>query len=121
MKFQFDSPEEFEKVRLAAHDGVLHWMKIRQMCQGKINMNVDGSPTQYTEGYAIENIISHAEVLDAIEKSPRPVYNEDDYEDTNYPIAEGDEYDSCMVIKAFKLRNNEVYLKWKESGDSVFV
>ena len=112
MKFVFDSPEEFEKVREAAHDGVLLWIKRRQMTQGKINMNVDGSETQYTEGYCIQNIISHAEVLDAIEKSPRPVYNEDDYEDTNYPIVDGDTYESHIVAKAFRLRNSEVYMQY---------
>ena len=120
MTFTFDTPEEFEAVRLAAHDGILYWKKIRQMCQGKINMNVDGGPTQYTEGYCIDQMISHAKVLDAIEKSPRPVYNEDDYESTDYPMADGDTYESCIVSKVFKLIDSEVYKTWLADSQYVF-
>ena len=99
MKIQFETPEEFESLRLAAHDGILYWKKIRQMCQGKININVDGSETHYDEQYAVDMMISHAKVLREIELMPHPEWNE---KTGNYEMAIDIEM-SNLVEKTLKL------------------
>ena len=99
MKIQFETPEEYDALRQAAHDGILYWKKVRQMCQGKINMNVDGSDPWHDEQYAIDQMICHARVLRDIEASPRPVWNE---ETKSYELVREDEL-SHIVDKVLKL------------------
>ena len=99
MKIQFDTWEEYESMRLAVHDGILYWKKVRQMCQGKINMNADGGPTHHEEQYAVDMMIAHAKMLDTIEKSPHPEWNEETKE---YELTTQD-YESNIVAKVMKL------------------
>ena len=97
MKLTFDSYEEWLALREAAHDACLYWTKVRQMCQGKINLNVNGEPTHYDEAYAVSQMIKSANILNEIEHAPHP-----DYDDECQPVAmvypDPDDI-SCMVAK----------------------
>ena len=99
MKIIFDSNDEYEALRSAAHDACLYWLKVRQMCQGKINLNVDGCPTHFDEKYAIDMIVDAGRTLDTIEKSPHPEWDEA----TGEYVLVTEKYDSHMVVKCKKL------------------
>ena len=100
MKIVFETPQEFEALRLAAHDGVLFWTKKRQHAQGKINMSVDGSGYDYDEGYCVDMMIAHAQVLATIERSPHPEWND---ETRSYELVTDANYVSAMVDKVQRL------------------
>ena len=75
MKMVFDSYDEYQEFWNAAHSGILYWKKVLQMTQGKINMNVDGADTHYTEVEAVENMAEAAKVLMKVEDSTHPEWN----------------------------------------------
>ena len=107
MKFEFDSYEEWEQVRSSAHDSIIFWKKQLQCVQGKVNMNVDGSPSHYSEEYCRENMKDCAYVLKAVEDAVHPdcVYNEDEHcwtISTTYVIKNGVDVYSCILHKVLK-------------------
>ena len=75
MKMVFETYDDYMEFWNTAHSGILYWKKVYQMTQGKINMNVDGGPTHYTEAEAIEKMAEAAKVLAKIEDSTRPEWN----------------------------------------------
>ena len=99
MKIQYDTPEEYDYLYQAVHDGIIYWKKVRQMCQGKINMNVDGSETHYSEQYAVDMMVQCAQILDTLEKSPHPVWNDT----TNSYELSVEEYPSVIITKCNNL------------------
>ena len=100
MKIQYDSYEEYDSLRESIHDSILYWKKVRQMCQGKINLNADPNmENHYTEEYAVDMMVKNALILDAIEKSPHPEWNS---ETQSYELV-SDEYDSAIVAKCKRL------------------
>ena len=100
MKIIFETSEEFEALRLAAHDGCLFWTKKRQHAQGKINMSVDGSGYECDEEYCVDMMIAHAQVLATIERSPHPEWND---ETQSYEMVTDANRVSAMVEKIQKL------------------
>ena len=58
MKIEFESHEEWDELFYAVRNSNILWRKRRMECQGKINLQEDGSPGQYTleeceEGMAV--------------------------------------------------------------------
>ena len=100
MKYIFETYDEYETLWLTAHDAILYWKKVRQMCQGKINMNVDGSETHFDEKYAIDQMVRAARTLRDIECSPHPEWNE---EKKCYEIVTLEEPESIIITKTLKL------------------
>ena len=100
MKIVFETPQEFEALRLAAHDGILYWTKKRQHAQGKINMSVDGSGFPYDEESCVDMMIAHAQVLATIERSPHPEWND---ETQSYEMVTDANHVSAMIEKIQKL------------------
>lgn len=101
MKYQFASAEEYDILWDAIHSAILYWKKVRQDCQGKICLQVDGSETHYSEKYAIDMIVQNAKILEEIEKSPHPIWNE---ETNRYEIGV-ESYGSVIIDKALRLAN----------------
>ena len=77
MKFEFTSYDDYQSVWNTAHSGILYWKKVRQDAQGKICLQVDGTPTHYDVKYATDKMIESAYVLKAVEDSTRPEWNEE--------------------------------------------
>ena len=67
MKFVFDSEVEYEMMWNSVHDSILYWKKVLQDAQGKICIQVDGTPTHYSEEEAIEKMKESANILKMIE------------------------------------------------------
>ena len=97
MKFQFDTVEEFDRLWQSVHDSIIYWKKVRQMCQGKINMNVEGGPTHYDEQYCIDQMVDNARLLKEIEDSPHP-----EWSGTNYQMS-SPAINSSIVDKTLRL------------------
>ena len=103
MKYYFASSEEYDILWDAIHSAILYWKKVRQDCQGKICLQVDGSETHYSEKYAIDMIIQNAKILQDIENSPHPIWNED----KNCYEVGVESYGSVIIDKALRLANPE--------------
>ena len=103
MKMIFDSYDEYQEFWNAAHSGILYWKKVLQMVRGKINMNVDGGPTHYTEEYAIEQMIECAKVLRDIEDSTHEQWDPETETDV---VKEGVECYSGIITQVLKLEKN---------------
>ena len=100
MKFIFDSVDDYDRLWASVHDSILYWKKVRQMCQGKINLNVDPNATNhYDERYAIDKMIENAIILRDIEDSPHPVWNDD----TNSYDTKAEDYYSSIILKTLRL------------------
>ena len=99
MKMVFDSYDEYQEFWNAAHSGILYWKKVYQMTQGKINMNVDGGPTHYTETEAIEKMAECAKILAKIEDSTHPEWN---WETDTEEMVTGVEAYSGIITEALK-------------------
>lgn len=97
MNFQFNTVEEFDLLWQSVHDSIIYWKKVRQMCQGKINLNVDGSETHYDEKYCIDQMVSFAQLLKTIEDTPHPEWNGSSYSMSSPTI------NSHIVTKTLKL------------------
>ena len=100
MKYIFESYEDYDKLWQSVHDSIIYWRKVRQNCQGKINLQVDGGATHYSEKYAIDMIIQNALILKDIEDSPHPEWND---KTNTYDIVNGVDYNSIIITKALKL------------------
>ena len=98
MKFNFETYEEYQDLWQSVHDSILYWKKVKQMCEGKINMNVDGSETHYDVKYATDQMIRNAQILKNIEDSPHP-----DWIGTEYVMVEGTDCYSHIVNKTVKI------------------
>ena len=48
MRFKFDTKEEWDELFYMVRDSNILWRKRRMECQGKINLQEDGSPGQFT-------------------------------------------------------------------------
>lgn len=77
MTYTFNSYEEYINLWTAVHSGILYWKKVRQDAQGKICLQVDGTPTHYEAYEAAENIKIACRVLKSIEDSTHPEWNND--------------------------------------------
>ena len=99
MKMVFDSYDEYQEFWNAAHSGILYWKKVYQMTQGKINMNVDGSPTHYDAEYATSKMVENALILKKIEDSTRPEWDE---ETETYKSTTGVTCYSGIILKTLK-------------------
>ena len=100
MKFQFDSVDEYEVLYSSIHDSIIYWKKVRQMCQGKINLNVDpDAENHYDEKYAIDKIIENGLLLKSLEDSPHPIWNDE----INGYVLGVEEYNSHIVEKIMKM------------------
>ena len=58
MKIEFESKDEWDELFYAVRNSNILWRKRRMECQGKINLQEDGSPGQFTleqceEGMAV--------------------------------------------------------------------
>ena len=49
MKIEFESKDEWDELFYAVRNSNILWRKRRMECQGKINLQEDGSPGQYTD------------------------------------------------------------------------
>ena len=98
MKFSFDTYEDYQDLWQSVHDSIIYWKKVKQMAEGKINLNVDGSQTHYSVEYAVDQMIRNAKILKQIEDSPHLDWNGSDYE-----IVQGREYNSHIVLQTLKL------------------
>ncbi len=67
MKFVFETEAEYTMMWNSVHASILYWTKVRQDAQGKICMQVDGTPTHYSEEEAIEKMKECANILKMIE------------------------------------------------------
>ena len=67
MKFIFENEYEYQEMWNSAHESILYWKKVLQDAQGKICLQVDGTPTHYSEEYAREKMVDNAKILMAIE------------------------------------------------------
>jgi len=99
MKFIFETPTDYDELWSCVHDSIIYWKKVRQECQGKICLQVDGSETHYDEEYVIKEMIDSALMLKAIEDSPHPVWNE---ETKSYELKTED-YNSGIITKTLKM------------------
>ena len=98
MKFNFETYEEYQDLWQSVHDSIIYWKKVKQMAEGKINMNVDGSETHYDVQYAVDQMIRNAQILKSIEDSTHPEWN-----GTEYKLVEGTEYYSNIVNQTLKI------------------
>ena len=99
MKFSFDTYEEYQDLWQSVHDSIIYWKKVKQMAEGKINLNVDGSETHYDVQYSVDQMIRNALILKSIEDSPHPEWN-----GTEYVMVEGTEYYSNIINKTLKIK-----------------
>ncbi len=101
MKFIFESVDDYDRLWGSVHDSILYWKKVRQMCQGKINLNVDpNAENHYDEKYAIDKMIENAQLLRDIECSPHPEWNDDT---NSYEIVTLDCPESSIILKTLRL------------------
>ncbi len=77
MTYTFNTHDDYQSMWNAVHSGILYWKKVRQDVQGKICLQVDGTPTHYDEEYATEEIKSACRALKAIEDSTHPEWSDD--------------------------------------------
>ena len=98
MKFNFDTYDEYADLWQSVHDAIIYWKKVKQMAEGKINMNVDGSEPHYDVKYATDQMIRNATILKTIEDSPHPEWNGSEYE-----MNDGVEYYSNIIYKTLKI------------------
>ena len=64
---------------------------------------MDGSPSHYDPDYCLDMMISHTNVLEAIEQSPHPEYLGDSFTETHIVT---DVTPSALVTKVRKLEAN---------------
>ena len=76
MTYTFNTYDEYQNMWIAVHSGILYWKKVRQDVQGKICLQVDGSPTHYDEEDATLNLKLACRALKTIEDSTHPEWNE---------------------------------------------
>ena len=67
MKFIFENENEYHMMWDSVHESILYWKKVLQDAQGKICLQVDGTPTHYSVEYAKEKMADNAKILMAIE------------------------------------------------------
>ena len=67
MRFIFENEDEYQMMWNSAHESILYWKKVLQDAQGKICLQVDGTPTHYSVEEAKEKMIDNAKILMAIE------------------------------------------------------
>jgi len=67
MKFIFESEADYDMMWNSVHESILYWKKVRQDAQGKICIQVDGTPTHYSEEEANEKMMANANILKMIE------------------------------------------------------
>ena len=67
MKFVFENEDESQMMWNSAHESILYWKKVLQDAQGKICLQVDGTPTHYDEEYATAKMVENAKVLKMVE------------------------------------------------------
>ena len=102
---KFATNEEYTRMWEAVHSGILYWKKVRQMCQGKIWLYVDpNQENHYSEQYAIDEMISAAKALRAIELSTRPEWNE---ETQRYEIVTPTVHTSAIITACLRLETGE--------------
>jgi hypothetical protein len=84
MKFIFENEDESQTMWNSAHESILYWKKVLQDAQGKICLQVDGTPTHYSVEEATEKMVENAKVLKMVED------------------AQGVEYYSGIITKTLK-------------------
>ena len=99
MVYTFDTYDEYDNMWTAVHSGILYWKKVRQDAEGKICIQVDGTPTHYTEQEAEDNIKAACRVLMTIEDSVHPEWNNATEQEC---IVEGCEYYSNIIYQNLK-------------------
>ena len=99
MKFIFENEDEYMTLWQSVHDSIILWKKRLQECQGKINMQVDGSKTHYDEKYCIDEMVRCAGVLRDIEDSPHPEWND---KTNTYEVVDGVDYYSTIITKTLR-------------------
>ncbi len=67
MKFIFENEAEYQMMWTSVHESILYWKKVLQDAQGKICLQVDGTPTHYSAEYAKEKMVENAKILMTIE------------------------------------------------------
>ena len=99
MNITFDTYDEYQSLWNSVHDSIIYWKKVYQMTQGKINLNVDGSPTHYDAAYAVDKMVENALNLKTIEDSTRPEWDE---ETETYKNTTGVSCYSHIILKTLK-------------------
>ena len=99
MKIIFDNADEYDALHGAVHDAILYWTKVRQDAQGKICLQCDGSKTHYDEKYAVDQMVLYGCVLETLERTPHPEWNDV----TSVYELVTDEDGSAMVNKIKKM------------------